>query len=48
MAPHAADAPDNIPTLPQTLLAHARTHPNALAQRAKRRGVWRSAGCSPS
>ena len=40
-APRASDAPDNVPTLPQTLLAHARTHPSALAQRAKRRGVWR-------
>ena len=28
-------------TLPQMLLAHARTRPDALAQRVKRNGIWR-------
>ncbi len=28
-------------TLPQTLLAHARTQPGRLAQRVKRKGIWR-------
>ena len=29
-------------TLPQTLLSHARTQPGRLAQRVKRKGIWRS------
>jgi long-chain acyl-CoA synthetase len=31
-------------TLPQTLLAHARTQPGRLAQRVKRKGIWREYG----
>ena len=31
-----------IPTLPQTLLAHAQNHPQRLAQRVKRKGIWRT------
>jgi len=31
----------SVPTLPQKLLAHAQEHPQRLAQRVKRKGVWR-------
>ena len=31
-------------TLPQMLLAHARTRPQQLAQRVKRKGIWREYG----
>ena len=30
-----------VPTLPQKLFAHAQEHPKRLAQRVKRKGVWR-------
>ena len=30
-----------VPTLPQKLYAHAQEHPKRLAQRVKRKGVWR-------
>ena len=33
--------PASVPTLPQKLLAHAQEHPKRLAQRVKRKGVWR-------
>ncbi len=33
--------PVSVPTLPQKLLAHAQEHPLRLAQRVKRKGVWR-------
>jgi long-chain acyl-CoA synthetase len=30
-----------VPTLPQKLFAHAQEHPSRLAQRVKRKGIWR-------
>ncbi|WP_291087841.1 AMP-binding protein, partial [Hydrogenophaga sp.] len=34
-------APEVVMTLPQKLFAHAREHPQLLAQRVKRKGMWR-------
>ena len=34
-------APDVVMTLPQKLFAHSREHPQLLAQRVKRKGMWR-------
>ncbi|MGD9549579.1 MAG: long-chain fatty acid--CoA ligase [Burkholderiaceae bacterium] len=40
--PSTPAAVQTIPTLPQTLLAHAQNHPQRLAQRVKRKGIWRT------